>query len=226
MHLPGSDESAEIPGVGTIDQDPTTPDLIDDDVDVSIDFDSHEPQDPAETVQQDNDAFEPVLGDTLGAEPGGAESLVGGTGGEPGAPAGVRRSTRERKKVVDYKPTMKGQKYTFAAMGYTDNVTKLGLSFFNDESYRHDAEVAYAFMMQLSLKAALKQWGTDAESAGRNEVSELHWRDTFVPTNYSNLSDERNTATKICPKVTFLGAILLFLSQNREFLCSTLICHR
>ena len=37
VHLPDSDESAEIPGVGTIDQDPTTDDPIDDDVDVGND---------------------------------------------------------------------------------------------------------------------------------------------------------------------------------------------
>lgn len=50
VHLPGSDESAEIPGEGIIDQGPTVPDLIDDDVNVGIDFDSHKPQDPAELV--------------------------------------------------------------------------------------------------------------------------------------------------------------------------------
>jgi len=76
------------------------------------------------------------------------ESSVGGTGDVPSAPAGVRRSTRERKPVVNYKPGMTGKKYSFAAMML-------------DRSYQHDAEVAYAFI-QLSLKAALKQWGTDA----------------------------------------------------------------
>lgn len=45
-----TDESAEIPGEGIIDQGPTVPDLIDDDVNVGIDFDSHKPQDPAELV--------------------------------------------------------------------------------------------------------------------------------------------------------------------------------
>ena len=72
---------------------------------------------------------------------------------------------------------MTGKKYSFAAMML-------------DKSYQHDAAVAYAFMQQLSLKAALKQWGTDAEDAGVKEVSQLHWRDTFVPKRYSNLTDE------------------------------------
>lgn len=43
--------------------------------------------------------FEPVVVDTLGAEVGDAESLVGGTGDKPGAPSGVRRAARERKQV-------------------------------------------------------------------------------------------------------------------------------
>ncbi len=45
-------------------------------------------------------------------------------------------------------------------------------------------------MQQLSLKSALKQWGNDAEDAGVKEISQLHWRDTFVPRRYSDLTDE------------------------------------
>jgi hypothetical protein len=131
VHLPGSDESAEIPGEGIIDQGPTVPDLIDDDVNVGIDFDSHKPQDPAELVQQDNDVFEPVVVDTLGAELGDAESLVGGTGDKSGAPSGVRRAARERKQVKNYKPGTTGKKYAFAAMELELAMTELGLSFFN-----------------------------------------------------------------------------------------------
>ena len=43
-------------------------------------------------------------------------------------------------------------------------------------------------MQKLSLKAALKQWGTDAENAGVKEVSQLHRRDTFVLS--SDFTDE------------------------------------
>jgi len=78
VNLPWLAESAKTPGVGTIDQEPMMPDQIDDDVDVGIDFDSHEPQDEAQLVQLDNDALEPVLTDTLGAELGGMESSVAG----------------------------------------------------------------------------------------------------------------------------------------------------
>ena len=133
VHLPDSDKSAEIPGVGTIDHDP-----IDDDVDVGVDFGIDEPQDTAELVQPDNDAVEqPVVAEPVVAELGSTESLVGGTGVVPSAPAGVRRTTRERKQVKSYEPSMTGKKYSFAAMML-------------DKSYEHDAEVAYAFMQQLS----------------------------------------------------------------------------
>jgi hypothetical protein len=69
--------------------------------------------------------------------------------------------------------------------------TQLGQSFLSDDGYQHDAEVAYAFMQQLSLKSALKQWGTNAVDAGVKEISQLHWRDTFVPKRSSDLTDEQ-----------------------------------
>ena len=106
---------------------------------------------------------EPHIEPTAGIDPTFHE------GNALGAPQEVRRSTRERKQVVNYKPSMSGKQYTFASIMLA--TTELGLSFFNDVSYQDDAEVAYAlFMQQLSLKAALKQWGANAESAGRNEV--------------------------------------------------------
>jgi hypothetical protein len=183
VHLPDLDESAEIPGVGTIDEDPIEDDPIDDDVDVGNDFDIQDLPDDT-LVELDSDALEPV------AELGGGESLVvGGTGDVPVAPAGVRRSTRERKQVKNYEPSMSGKKYAFAAMETL--MTDEGLLFCNDEAYQYDAEVAYTFMQQLSLKAALKQWGTDAEDAGVKEINQLHWRDTFVPKRYSDLTDEQ-----------------------------------
>ena len=115
--------------------------------------------------------------------------------------AGVRRSTRERKQVKHYEPSMTGQKYAFAAMALV--TTQLGQSFLSNDSYQHNADVAYAFMQQLSLKSALKQWGTDAEDAGVKEVSQLHWRDTFVPRRYSDLTDEQKK--KVLESHMFVG---------------------
>ncbi len=48
-------------------------------------------------------------------------------------------------------------------------------------------------MHQMSLKAALKQWGRDAETVGIKEASQLHWRNTFTPKQYSQLTDDEKT---------------------------------
>jgi hypothetical protein len=118
VHLPNTDDSAETTGVGTINQDPTPDDPIDDDVDVGNDFGIDEPQDTEELVHQDNVAVEPVAVEPVVANLGAVESPLGGTGdgNVPSAPAGVRRSTRERKPVVNYMPAMTGKKYSVAAM--------------------------------------------------------------------------------------------------------------
>jgi len=190
VDLPGvhleSTESAEIPGVGSTDQDPSdnVPDLADA-FDVDVDFDSQ--ANPQDLVQLDNDSPDPKVEIPV-VELGVGDTLVDGTAEAPSVPIGVRRSTRERKQVKSYKPSMTGQKYVFAAMALT--TTQLGQSYLYDDSYQHDADVAYAFMQQLSLRSALKQWGTNAEDAGVKEISQLHWRDTFVPRRYSDLTDE------------------------------------
>jgi hypothetical protein len=183
VHLQESTESAEIPGVGSTDQDPAddVPDLADA-FDVDNDFDS--PADPSDLVQLDNDSSDPAVNGAPIVQLG----VGDGTGEPPSVPIGVRRSTRERKQVQSYKPSMTGRKYAFAAMALA--TTQLGQSYLYDDSYQHDADVAYAFLQQLSIKAALKQWGSDAEDAGLKEVSQLHWRDTFVPRRYSDLTDE------------------------------------
>jgi hypothetical protein len=137
-------------------------------------------------------AVEPVAVEPVVADLGAVEFPVGGIGdgNVPSAPAGVRRSTRERKPVVNYKPGMTGKKYSFAALELI--TTELGLSYCND-SYVHDANVACSFMQQLSLRAAIRKWGKDAEDAGIKEVSQMHWRDTFVPKRWSDLTDEEKS---------------------------------
>ena len=192
--LPGahleSTESAEIPGVGSTDQDPSNyvPDLANA-FDVDVDFDSH--ANPQDLVQLDNDWTmipDPVV-DIPAVALGVGDTLMDGTAEVPSVQIGVsRRSTRERKQVNSYKPSMAGQKYAFAAMALA--TTQLGQSYLYDDSYQHDADIAYALLQQLSIKAALKQWGTNAEDAGVKEVSQLHWRDTFVPRRYSDLTNE------------------------------------
>jgi hypothetical protein len=176
VHLPEPDESAKISGVGSTDQDlyDNVPDLVDA---FGGDDDFNIQAEPQDLVQEGNKAPNPGMGDTL----------VGGTGYVPGVPTGVRRLTRENKQVKQWQPSMTGQRYVFAAMALV--TTQLGQLLLSDDSYQHNADVAYAFMQQLSLKSALKQFGTDAKDAGVKKVSQLHWRDNFVPRRYSDLTD-------------------------------------
>ncbi len=45
-------------------------------------------------------------------------------------------------------------------------------------------------MTQLSVKAALKQWGEDAKIAVEAEAKQLHWRNSFKPVHYKEINDE------------------------------------
>ena len=46
-------------------------------------------------------------------------------------------------------------------------------------------------MTQLSLKAALKQWGDDAKVAVEAEAKQLHWRNSFKPVHWKDLDEDR-----------------------------------
>ncbi len=98
----------------------------------------------------------------------------------------VRRSTREDTKPVYYQPTMTGQKYSFAT-------TQLGKLLLKDDTYQNDPVVAFAFMQQMSLEAALKQCESNAEMVVVQEANQLHRRNTFIPKQYSQLTDDEKT---------------------------------
>jgi hypothetical protein len=46
-------------------------------------------------------------------------------------------------------------------------------------------------MTQLSLKAALKQWGEDTKAAVEAEAKQLHWRNSFRPVHWDDVNKER-----------------------------------
>jgi hypothetical protein len=104
----------------------------------------------------------------------------------PAVAAELWRSTWGCHKPTNYQPSMIGKRYSFAT-------TQLGTTYLKDETYQHDPLVAFAFLQQLLVKAALKQWGSEAEMAGQKEASQLHWRDKFVPKLWTYLSaDEKS----------------------------------
>ena len=65
------------------------------------------------------------------------------------------------------------------------------MSLLDDDNYHHDPMVAFTFMQQLSLKAALKQQGSEAELARIKKASQLHRRGIFVAKNCSTLTEDQ-----------------------------------
>jgi hypothetical protein len=73
----------------------------------------------------------------------------------------------------------------------------------DDVAYGYNQSVAFSFMQQLLVKSALREWGDDAREAGEKEVNQLHWRETFVPRQMSELTAEQQT--KILQSHMFVG---------------------
>ena len=46
-------------------------------------------------------------------------------------------------------------------------------------------------MAQVSLKAALKKWGKEAEESIGKEMKQLHWRNSFKPMHWKTLTSEQ-----------------------------------
>ncbi len=110
---------------------------------------------------------------------------------------GTRRSTQicTQPKPQNI-PAFSGKMYSFA--------TKvLGTKMLDNVAYGYNHSVAFSFMQQLLVKSALREWGDDARAAGEKEVNQLHWRDTFVPRQMSELTAEQQT--KILQSHMFIG---------------------
>ena len=48
-------------------------------------------------------------------------------------------------------------------------------------------------MQQMSVKAAIREWGDDAIVAGEKEMNQLQWRETFAPRRMSELTDDQRS---------------------------------
>ena len=46
-------------------------------------------------------------------------------------------------------------------------------------------------MTELLLKAAIKAWGNEAKVAAEAEMKQLHWRNTFKPVHWKDLTPHR-----------------------------------
>jgi hypothetical protein len=53
------------------------------------------------------------------------------------------------------------------------------------------ADTVGTVMAQLSMKAAIKKWGKDAELAITNEMKKLHWRNLYQPKHWHSLTKKQ-----------------------------------
>jgi len=53
------------------------------------------------------------------------------------------------------------------------------------------ADVVGMTMAQLSMKAAIKEWGQEAEYAITKEMKQLHWRDSYKPKHWHELTKKQ-----------------------------------
>jgi hypothetical protein len=101
---------------------------------------------------------------------------------EPAKHDQPRRLGRERKATEKYAPSMSGKSYAY---------TQLGLSFLQDTCYKYSSKDVEMVMTQLSLKAALKQWGEDAKEAVEAEAKQHYWRNSFKPVQWKDVNKEK-----------------------------------
>jgi hypothetical protein len=122
----------------------------------------------------------------------------------------LRRSTRVRSQTKQgYTPSLSGSKYSYAVTQLESQwVLNPDLHMFGQEAfYQADPDVVAAIMTQLSLKAGLKEWGEEVFTAAQSEIKQLHFRNTFKPKHWRELSQVQ--------RQTLLESHM-FLKQKRD----------
>jgi hypothetical protein len=105
-------------------------------------------------------------------------------------PEGPRRSTRTRTQTKSYTPSMVGTRYSYAVMQLENGVLNPDAHMFVQEDfYQAEPDVVAAIMTQLSLKSGLKKWGDRARDAIEAEMKQLHFRNTFKPMHWKDLTE-------------------------------------
>ncbi len=90
----------------------------------------------------------------------------------------TRRSSRIKKAPQSFIPSMKGKSYGYSAAQV--------------ESKEHDPRIVEYILTQLTLKAAEKMWGSKITlRAAESEMKQLHWRNSFKPVLWSELTDDQ-----------------------------------
>jgi hypothetical protein len=93
------------------------------------------------------------------------------------------RNARNKKQPEKYVPSMKGNKYAVAltqiaaslkGSKHAMSMAQMSVKLMSKGAHRK-ADVVGMSMAQLSMKAAIKKWGQEAEYAITKEMKQLHW---------------------------------------------------
>ncbi len=105
-------------------------------------------------------------------------------------------NARLRKKPEKYVPSMKGNKYTVVLTQivarlkeskYAMSMAQRSVKLMN-RGVHCNADVVGMVMAQLSLTAAIKKWGEKAKYVVTTEKKQLHWRNSYKPKHWRELS--------------------------------------
>jgi hypothetical protein len=108
---------------------------------------------------------------------------------QPMETTGLQRSMRVRFQPKQYEPKMTVSKYYAVTQLETQGVLHPNYHMFIQEDfYQFNPDVVVRIMTRLSLKSGLKRWGDKAYSAVMSEMKQLHFRKTFKPKHWNELS--------------------------------------
>ena len=91
-----------------------------------------------------------------------------------------------------YIPNMSGSKYGYAVTQLNEEgiIFPEAHAFVQEDFYKSYPVILATVISQVSLKTATKLWLQDARSAAEAEIRQLHWRDSFKPVHWNDLSDK------------------------------------
>jgi hypothetical protein len=105
-------------------------------------------------------------------------------------------NAHNRMQPQKYVPSMQGNKYQVAlaqittSLGTSDASTalaKMSLKLMSKRIHQC-ADIVGMVMAQVSLKAALKKWGKEAEESVGKEMKQLQWQNSFKPMHWKSLA--------------------------------------
>jgi hypothetical protein len=128
----------------------------------------------------------------------------------PAQAPGLGRSTIVRSQTNQgYTPSLSGSKYSYAVTQLESGgvINPDSHMFVQEDFYQAKPDAVAAIMTQLSPNAGLKEWGEEAFMAAQSEMKQLHFRNTFKPKQWRELSQvQRQTVLESH----------IFLKQKRD----------